>query len=169
MKYTLGTAAKAVGKTKPTIRKAITDGRLTATRNGQGHYQIDPAELQRVYHEEMNEVEAIRKGSVNSFQNYTPEIDSVYQSTIDALKDVIKQQEARIDEKDGVLTDYKTRLAKADNLLTDQRTEVEKVKAALQTEKIKVVDIELPQTKTRKLSLRERIFGGSVTEVMSYE
>ena len=46
---TLGQAAKEAGKTKTAIANAIKIGRLSATRDGQGRYQIDPAELFRVY------------------------------------------------------------------------------------------------------------------------
>lgn len=46
--FTLGTAAKHVGKSKPTISKAIKDGKLSATKLN-GVYQIDPSELSRVF------------------------------------------------------------------------------------------------------------------------
>ncbi len=47
--YTLGTAAKAAGKSKSTILRAIQNGVISATKGPQGNYQIDPAELHRVY------------------------------------------------------------------------------------------------------------------------
>lgn len=47
--HTLGTAAKATGKSKGTIRKAIEMGRLSGSKNDKGEYEIDPAELHRVY------------------------------------------------------------------------------------------------------------------------
>jgi hypothetical protein len=47
--YTLGEAARASGKGKSTIAKAIKSGRISATRDPDGSYQIDPAELHRVY------------------------------------------------------------------------------------------------------------------------
>ena len=49
MKHTLGTAAEAVGVSKSTIYRAVKAGRLSATRNDDGEYQIDPAELHRAY------------------------------------------------------------------------------------------------------------------------
>ena len=49
MPYTLGQAAKACGRTKPTILNAINGGRLSASRDERGQWQIDPAELARVY------------------------------------------------------------------------------------------------------------------------
>jgi hypothetical protein len=47
--YTLGEAARASGKSKPTIAKAIKTGRVSASRAEDGSYRIDPAELHRVY------------------------------------------------------------------------------------------------------------------------
>ena len=49
MVYTLGDAAKATGKSKATISKAIKNGRISATKDDAGVFQIDPAELHRVY------------------------------------------------------------------------------------------------------------------------
>lgn len=47
--FTLGQAAKAASKSKTTISKAVANGRISATRDDKGHYQIQPAELFRVY------------------------------------------------------------------------------------------------------------------------
>lgn len=47
--YTLGEAARATGKSKPTIARAIQSGRLSAARGDDGAYAIDPAELSRIY------------------------------------------------------------------------------------------------------------------------
>ena len=47
--FTLGEAAREVGKTKPAIANAIKSGRISANRDEKGQYQIDPAELFRVY------------------------------------------------------------------------------------------------------------------------
>lgn len=49
MLYTLGQAAKATGLSKPTIAESIKKGRISARKNESGIYEIDPAELHRVY------------------------------------------------------------------------------------------------------------------------
>ena len=49
MAYTLGQAAKATGLSKPTLSEAIKRGRISANKDDFGRYQIDPAELHRVY------------------------------------------------------------------------------------------------------------------------
>ena len=49
MKYTLSQAAQATGKNKATIQRAIKSGKITAPKNSSGAYEIDPAELHRVF------------------------------------------------------------------------------------------------------------------------
>ncbi|MFU1684439.1 helix-turn-helix domain-containing protein [Phaeobacter piscinae] len=49
MAYTLGEAAKATGKSKATISKAIKSGKISAPKGENGAYKIDPSELFRVY------------------------------------------------------------------------------------------------------------------------
>ena len=42
MRYTLGTAAKATGKSKTTIQRAVTKGLISAEKGRGGEYSIDP-------------------------------------------------------------------------------------------------------------------------------
>lgn len=47
--YTLGTAARAAGVSKSTIHRAIKRGTISARSKEAGGYEIDPAELHRVF------------------------------------------------------------------------------------------------------------------------
>ena len=49
MRYTLGQAAKAIGKSKSTLSRAISKGKISAEHDAHGQFAIDPAELHRVY------------------------------------------------------------------------------------------------------------------------
>lgn len=49
MSYTLGDAAKATGKSKTTLHRAIKSGRISASKAEDGSYAIEPAELHRVF------------------------------------------------------------------------------------------------------------------------
>lgn len=49
MKYTAGQAAKAVGVSTTTITRAIKSGKVSASKDEGGSWQIDPAELHRVF------------------------------------------------------------------------------------------------------------------------
>lgn len=46
---TLSQAAKALNKSKSTLNRAIKDGRLSAVRNEDGTFSIDPSELYRAF------------------------------------------------------------------------------------------------------------------------
>jgi excisionase family DNA binding protein len=45
--YTIGTAAKATGKSKSTISRDVEKGKISAVKNEDGSFAIDPAELHR--------------------------------------------------------------------------------------------------------------------------
>lgn len=49
MNYSLSEAAKATGKNKSTIQRAIKSGKISATKGERGAYEIAPSELHRVF------------------------------------------------------------------------------------------------------------------------
>lgn len=49
MSYTLNEAAKATGKSKTTIHRALKSGKISAVKRDNGAYAIEPAELHRVF------------------------------------------------------------------------------------------------------------------------
>src|SRR4051812_12989557 len=49
MPYTVAEAARAIGKSKATVLRAISRGRISANRDEAGMFHIDPAELHRVF------------------------------------------------------------------------------------------------------------------------
>jgi hypothetical protein len=49
MGYTLGTAAKATGRSRTSILRAIGKGKVSAEKNVHGQWDIEPSELHRVY------------------------------------------------------------------------------------------------------------------------
>ena len=53
MKLSLNKASQTCGRSKSTLLEAIKSGRMTAPKNDRGHYDIDPAELHRVFPFEM--------------------------------------------------------------------------------------------------------------------
>jgi hypothetical protein len=60
MKHSLGTAAIATGKSKTTIHRAIKSGKLSAFKNDDGTFEIDPAELHTIY-DKNNEIAQSKK------------------------------------------------------------------------------------------------------------
>ena len=47
--YTIATAAAAVGRNKTAILRAIKAGKILAAKDENGEWQIDPADLHRIY------------------------------------------------------------------------------------------------------------------------
>jgi len=130
MSYTLGEAAKATGKSKPTIQRAIKSGKITAIKKDDGSYSIEPSELHRVY--------PLKQGDSNSEpkvkQSVTPNINGELQVELDALRKELestaqeRERERELMEQQIEL--YKERLARADKdkdqltaLLTNQNHE----------------------------------------------
>ena len=91
MKHTAGTAAKAVGKTKSTITKAIASGKLSAIKNDNGAWEIDASELYRVY--PLTPLE-----TVNIEQNDTLKETDGNSKEIEALERLLKAAEEQIDD-----------------------------------------------------------------------
>ena len=108
MKYTAGTAAKAVGKTKSTITKAIASGRISAIKNDIGAWEIDPAEMHRVFPPAPQE-------TVSKSSTSPPEKNRGNSKEIEALERLLKATE---DQLEDVKTDRDHWRIQATNLLT---------------------------------------------------
>jgi hypothetical protein len=86
--YTLGEASKATGMSKAALSKAIAKGRISAQKDETGRFQIDPAELHRVYppintEKQLNEQERTQEtASVNR------ELKAKYEAVAELLEQV---------------------------------------------------------------------------------
>lgn len=117
MVYTLGEAAKATGKSKATISKAIKNGRISARKDETGTFQIDPSELHRVY-----------PPTVYSEHNAPPDNTRVKADVDGNIRELQARLEAaheRLSDKESVISDLREDRDKwrqqATALLADQR------------------------------------------------
>ena len=117
MVYTLGKAAKAVGKSKATISKAIKSGRLSAIKGDNGIYAIDPSELHRVYPILNTETDTNQQRETLKL---TPEPARMRELEIllDAANQRITDKDAQIDD---IRNDRDKWRQQAQGLLTDHR------------------------------------------------
>jgi hypothetical protein len=124
MKHTLGTAAKATGKSKSTISRDIRSGRISANKREDGSYEIDPAELHRVYPPVSHE-----NGTRHTASNDPQPLPA---TRVTELEVRLEAAEERIRDKDSAIEDLRRRLdaseqerrevsRKLTGLLTDQR------------------------------------------------
>ena len=117
---TLGEAAKSAGRTKPTILNAIKKGRVSAKKDDKGQWQIDPAELHRVY-------PAVSSNSLKKDKTLRLETPSNTNGSI-ALEKEIELLRERLKDKDGIIADlredrnhWREQAERASLLLTDMR------------------------------------------------
>jgi hypothetical protein len=99
MAYTLGEAAKATGKSKATISKAIKSGRFSALKDETGTFHIDPSELHRVY-----------PPTVSSEHKETPKRTSAQgdnEGTIRELQARLEAAHERLSDKETVISDLR--------------------------------------------------------------
>ena len=114
---TLGEAAKMTGKSKPTISKAVKDGRLSGQKID-GVYQIEVSELLRVYPAKASS-EALSVSKPSQPSSAVGELEKMY------LKKQVADLENRLsemkDERDQAMIEAKTDRARMYALLEDQR------------------------------------------------
>ena len=85
MKYSAGQAAKATGKSIPTITRAIKSGKISASPKSGGGYEIDPAELHRVF----PAVTPVSDVTVPELGRETPIIPNVLQDKVKMLEEAL--------------------------------------------------------------------------------
>ncbi|MEI7993721.1 MAG: hypothetical protein WCH01_02335 [Methylococcaceae bacterium] len=89
MKYTLGTAAKATGKSKSTISRDIKNGKISATPKDNGSYEIDPSELHRVY--PAVSCNSSRNGSIEHIETLRTDSEArAIKAEVDGLREQIE-------------------------------------------------------------------------------
>lgn len=94
-RYTLGTAAKATGKSKTTIQRAISKGKISAQKDQDGSYSIDPSELHRVFPRVTDEtVSSDREMDTSRPPDETPEL----RAKIEALEAMLAREREALNE-----------------------------------------------------------------------
>ncbi|MBW4597528.1 MAG: hypothetical protein KME46_32685 [Brasilonema angustatum HA4187-MV1] len=100
MSLTLYQAAKEVGRTKATLQEAIKKGKISAKKNEHGQYEIEPAELFRVYPPAPAPAPEPDNALHHQPQDQTGKIKEL-ELQLDAASDMRKQLEARIEDKNA--------------------------------------------------------------------
>lgn len=82
MKYTAGQAAQAANVSTATITRAIKSGKISAVKDQTGAWQIEPVELQRVFH-----IESPAKApAIQNQSNEIPLKDGILQTEVEVLR-----------------------------------------------------------------------------------
>ena len=135
MLYTLGQAAKATGRSKPTIQRAIKSGLISAKKNENGSYTIDPAELHRVF------------PAVTSLDNDTGDMK---QSETQELQGETRLLRELLEQVEGERDDLRRRLDEA---------EAARREAAAETRRLTLLLTHQPPAETPRPGFWRRLFG----------
>jgi excisionase family DNA binding protein len=103
-------AAKAVGKSVPTITRAIKSGKISAKRLDGGGYEIDPSELFRVW-----------KAVINSNSANQPMLECETPIEDNVLRAKLEVMDERLSDAQATIKDLRDRL---DARITDQRQNI---------------------------------------------
>lgn len=110
-------AAKTVGKSVPTITRAVKSGKLSARRLDGGGYEIDPAELFRVWDAVTNEGNA----TPLILEHETPIKDSVLQARLEVMDERLSDAQATIKDLRDRLDAESAERRSLTAQITDQR------------------------------------------------
>lgn len=117
MPYTLGQAANAIKISKSTLSTAIKKGKLSATKNENGDYQIDPAELER----------AVSSGVLRTAKplNTSPPETPDFKAENMALKAKLEVMQELLDQVKGERDNLREQNARITTLISAGRQEPE--------------------------------------------
>jgi DNA-binding MurR/RpiR family transcriptional regulator len=94
MPYTLAEAAKATGTNKTTILRAIKSGKVSGTKDEQGTWLVEPAELHRVY----PPAELRSAAGSDATHRYAPPVAPAMDAQIAALRDTAELLRTQLDD-----------------------------------------------------------------------
>ena len=124
MGLSLRNAAKEAGVSKSTILRAIQNGRLSAARTDDGGYDIDPAELFRVYEPAKEK----RPGNGSEVQEATPSdatapasATAALEAQIEGLREILRRADVVADELRQDRDKWRSMAETQTRLLADQR------------------------------------------------
>lgn len=131
MKYSLSEAAKATGKNKTTIQRAIKNGKISASKGDSGSYEIEPSELHRVFPPVVAQRDAQRPQSNDTQQGKFNSINSDLARVLELEKELAVAREhangleAQKDQMVDTINDLRKRLDSSEGrvtaLLSDNR------------------------------------------------
>jgi len=131
--YSLSEAADEIGKSKMTIQRAIKGGKLSASRDDNGAYQIDPAELHRVFPEKKKPKKVEKKDGEGVLRHETEQLRREIEMRDERIERMEaerrrerEQLETTIDDLRGRLDSESTERQRLTLLITDQRAKEEK-------------------------------------------
>jgi hypothetical protein len=90
MAYSLGEAARAAGVSKTSIRRSIDSGRISASKDAFGRWQIEPVELHRIY----PPAGSVTPPSEECLAPLEPSVTSALEREVTLLRELLERERA---------------------------------------------------------------------------
>ena len=131
--FSMTKAAKEAGVNRSTIQRQIKAGKLSAQRDDNNHWRIDPAELHRMYpikadNDEEGDNVAQQGKTDATQQSATPEMAELVATLRNMVETLQQQQSREVEQLNETIEDLRDRLDKESSqnraltaMLTDQR------------------------------------------------
>ncbi|MGA8616631.1 MAG: hypothetical protein WB760_34030 [Xanthobacteraceae bacterium] len=100
-------AAEATGKTKPTILRAIQKGKISAKKDEHGEWEIDPAELHRVYAPVPEDTDTSVSLEVELLREMLADKDKQIESLSRRLESADEERRTTLRQLTAILTDQR--------------------------------------------------------------
>lgn len=115
MVLTLNQAAKTCKRSKSTLLEAIRSGRMTAPKDSQGRYAIDPSELHRAFPFSVpnQKTDQFQEPSPTMFENQPQLVDPNLKREVELLREMLAKAETNANhwrllaERQQTLLEYK--------------------------------------------------------------
>jgi hypothetical protein len=120
MSYSLQQAAEATGKNRSTIQRAIKKGRISALLNEAGAYEIDPAELHRVFPpvaQDQGKTVARQQSATSDIASENREL----RAKVELLREMVEDLRERLDAEADERRQNAAEVRRLTLILTDQR------------------------------------------------
>jgi hypothetical protein len=117
----MGEAAKQAGISKATLSRAIKNGRVSATRNDKGGFDIDPAELLRVYPRNAATVTANGSMKRDATPSATVDETPALKAEVEGLRAQLAMMRDHADDLKAQRDSWQKQAETSQRLLADQR------------------------------------------------
>lgn len=118
MQYSANQAAEATGKNVATITRAIKAGKISATKDASGAWQIDGAELSRIFPLRTQSLQTpYMQKDANPAQRQDPSEDNALREELAALRERVKAGDRLLEERANHIADLQKRLDRAEDRL----------------------------------------------------
>lgn len=94
-KMSLREAVKVFDVSRPTLQKALKSGKVSGVQDGKGQWQVDPAELSRVYRARSSEVVKAESSLPGNLSTRNRGLPSSVDAEVSALRAELEQERIR--------------------------------------------------------------------------